>query len=296
MKFDDNNPFAPDPAQPGEPPAHASPVAETKPLFEPEQFTPATAGHSPIPEDLRVPWGWGNLMLFVLMYFILGFIVLLGFAAFGVKLADIQKFTSDKGPSLVLSQVILSLAMLGYLAAEMRYHFRLPFWRTIGWHPLETGRTPRAYAYGRYVLGGFLFSVLIQFASAAIRTKNKLPIENLFQDPHTAILLMLMAVAVAPVFEETIFRGYIYPVIARSFGVGTSIVVTGALFGMMHAPQLWPAWGQIALMIIVGIIFTYVRSLTRTVVASFLFHLGYNGFLFVVFLIASHGLHKLPGG
>jgi uncharacterized protein len=296
MNFDDNNPYAPDPAQQGDSTAHAEPAPGAEPLLAPQHFTPTTAGGSPIPDDLRVPWGWGNLVLFVLMYFILGFLVLLGFAAFGVKLADIQKFTADKGPSLILSQVILSLAMLGYLAAEMRYHFGLPFWRTIGWHPLEAGRMPRALVYSRYVLGGFLFSVVTQLASATIRTRNKLPIENLFQDPHTAILLMLMAVAIAPVFEETIFRGYVYPVIARSFGVGTSIVVTGALFGMMHAPQLWPAWGQIALMIFVGIIFTYVRSQTRTVVASFLFHLGYNGFLFVVFLIASHGLHKLSSG
>jgi membrane protease YdiL (CAAX protease family) len=296
MKFDDNNPFAPDPAQPGESPVQASLVPEGEQLQSPEHFTQATPSGSPIPDDLRVPWGWGNLVLFVLMYFILGFFVVIGFAASGVKLTDIQKLTADKGPSLILSQVVLSLALLGYLAAEMSYHFGLPFWRTIGWRPLETGSLPRVYVYGKYIIAGFLFSLVIQLASASIGTKKKLPIENIFRDRHTAIMFMLIAVTLAPVLEETIFRGYIYPVIARSFGVGTSIFVTGTLFGMLHAFQLWPAGGQIALLVVVGIVFTYVRSKTRTVVASFLLHVGYNGFIFAGYLIASHGFQKLSGG
>lgn len=293
MNFDDNNPHAPDSSQPGDSAAQASPVSEAESLFAPQGSLPA---RSPIPDDLRVPWGWGNLVLFVLMYFILGFLVVLGFAAFGVKPADIQKLSADKGPALVLSQVILSLAMLGYLAAEMRYRFGLSFWRTIGWHPLEMGGRPKAYVYSRYVLGGFLFSVIVQLVSATVGTKHKLPIENLFQDRTTAILLMLMAVTVAPVVEETVFRGYIYPVIARSFGVGASIIATGTLFGMLHAPQLWGGWGQIALLIVVGIFFTYVRAKTRTVVASFLLHVGYNTLPLLGYLIASHGLRTIPGG
>jgi membrane protease YdiL (CAAX protease family) len=296
MNFDDNNPPVPNPAQPADPPAHGGPAPETEQHLAPEQFAPATATSAPIPDDLRVPWGWGNLLLFVLMYFIIGFLVVIGFAAFGVKLADLQKLSAKNGVALVLSQVLISLAMLGYLAAELRFYYGLPFWRTIGWHPLETGGRPRGYVYARYVLGGFLFSVLIQLASATVGTKTKLPIESLFQDRRTAILLMLMAVTVAPLFEETVFRGYIYPVIARSFGVGASIIVTGTLFGMLHAPQLWGGWGQIALLIVVGIFFTYVRAKTRTVVATYLLHVGYNTFPLLAYLLASHGLHKLPGG
>jgi membrane protease YdiL (CAAX protease family) len=296
MNFDDQNPFAPDPTQPRDPPAQAAPVSDGELLPGLKHFAHEAPNGPQIPDDLRVPWGWGNLVLFVLMYFVLGILVVIGLAAYGVKPADIQKFSAKQGPSLILSQVVISLALLGYLAAEMRYHFGLPFWRTIGWRPLETGRLPRVYAYGRYVLAGFFLSMVMQLASASIRTKAKLPIENLFQDRHTAILFLLIAVTLAPVLEETIFRGYIYPVIARSFGVGTSIAVTGTLFGMLHAQQLWPAWGQIALLIIVGIVFTYARSRTGTVVASYLMHLGYNGFLFVGYLIASHELHNLPGG
>jgi hypothetical protein len=65
---------------------------------------------------------------------------------------------------------------------------------------------------------------------------------------------------------------------------------------MLHAAQLWGGWAQIALLILVGIIFTYVRSQTHTVVASYLVHLGYNSFPLIVFLVATRGFRNLPGG
>jgi membrane protease YdiL (CAAX protease family) len=106
---------------------------------------------------------------------------------------------------------------------------------------------------------------------------------------------MALGILVAPLVEETIFRGYIYPVVARKFGVTIGVLATGALFGILHAAQLWGGWGQIALLVVVGIVLTYVRARTGTVLASYLFHLGYNTILFVGFYFATGGLRHLPG-
>ena len=51
--------------------------------------------------------------------------------------------------------------------------------------------------------------------------------------------------------------------IARSLGIAASVVVTGTLFGLLHAAQLWGGWTQIGMLVVVGIIFTYVRAATR---------------------------------
>ena len=40
--------------------------------------------------------------------------------------------------------------------------------------------------------------------------------------------------------------------------------------------QLWGGWWQIALLVMVGIVFTIARAATRTVVASYILHLSYN--------------------
>jgi membrane protease YdiL (CAAX protease family) len=222
-------------------------------------------------------------------------IVLVGvFAAFGMTPSMLQNSTNNKSLFLIVNQAVLSLGLLGYLAAQIRVRFQSPFWRTIGWRSLQTGAIPRRVVYLSLILGGFSLSLLVQLASAALQTKAKLPIQEYFQDPRSALLLMLMSILLAPLVEETIFRGYIYPVLARSFGVGASVVITGTLFGLLHAPQLWGGWGQILLLIGVGIIFTAARAISRTVVASYILHVSYNSFLFIAFLVASHGLRHFP--
>jgi len=106
---------------------------------------------------------------------------------------------------------------------------------------------------------------------------------------------MALGILVAPVLEETLFRGCIYPVIARTLGIPAGIVLTGALFGLAHSLQLAGAWRQVALLSAVGIIFTYIRARAGTVVASYFVHLGYNTLLFAVFYFATGGLRNFPG-
>ena len=195
---------------------------------------------------------------------------------------------------LILNQAFLSLALLAYLAAQMRFGFRAPFWRTIGWRPLQTGHTPRAVAYLGLIFSGSPCDPGDSFL---------LGLQDLRQNAHRTIFsgspqcsaADVSGRLLAPVLEETIFRGYIYPVVARSFGVTAGILVTGTLFGLLHASQLWGGWAQIALLILVGIVFTYARARTHTVLASYLLHVSYNSFLFLGFVVASHGFHQFPG-
>jgi len=99
---------------------------------------------------------------------------------------------------------------------------------------------------------------------------------------------------VAPLVEETLFRGYLYPMFARSFGVVPSILLTGVLFGVMHGAQLGWTWSLVAMLTLVGIIFTLVRARTGTVLASFLMHLGYNGLISIAALVSTHGFTRMP--
>jgi uncharacterized protein len=244
--------------------------------------------------DLRVPWDWLDLLLLavlalagsVLLRLFLAWI----FAAFGVKAAQLRASPSETGLFTIVHQLLLFLLLLGYLTAQIRRGFGAPFWRTIGWHTLEPGRVPRVLRYFGFVAGGFLVAALVQLASVAFASKVKVPMQALFQDRRTAVLLLLMSVLVAPVVEETIFRGYIYPIVARSFGMAAGVFATGILFGLLHAPQLWGGWVQIALLVGVGIIFTYARAVARTVVASYLLHVSYNFFVSFAFLLGSHWL------
>ena len=259
-------------------------------------LSPASA----LRDDLRVPWDWRDLVgfgAFALAATILLTLLLQGvFALFGITPTHMRQSPREQSYLTLAAQTLIFGALLAYLSWHVGTRTRAPFWKSIGWRRLETGGRPRSLVYLGILGAGFVFSAMIEIASGLIGTKAKLPIERLFQDRMAAILLMLMAVLIAPIMEETIFRGYIYPVVARRFGVAAGVVSTGVLFGLLHAPQLWGGWGQIALQVVVGIVFTYARAVTGTVVASYLLHLSYNSFVSLLFFVASHGLRRLPPG
>ncbi|MFZ0235438.1 MAG: CPBP family intramembrane glutamic endopeptidase [Candidatus Acidiferrales bacterium] len=314
MGLDDNNQPQQEPENPAAPPA-SEPRPESLPLaVNPGEIAPPPGIHysqrpytfprvrtfdPALPEDLRVPWGWWDLVLLVIVAiagtFVLSMFIVAGFALSGVSLHQLQNSMSDKNLLLIINQALLSVVLLVYLSGQMRLSFGVPFWRTIGWRPLPTGRAPGPVVYFSFIVGGFLLAILVSLGSSAIHTKTQLPIEQFFQDRMSALLLMSLGVLLAPLLEETVFRGYIYPVAARSFGVTGGVLFTGTIFGLLHASQLWGGWGQIALLVIVGIVFTYARAATRTVVASYLMHVSYNSFLFLAMAIGSHGFRHFPG-
>jgi uncharacterized protein len=310
MNPDENNLFEQVLADPSNQPGamESSPVASSAAsllgesghiagTLNPSEYLPPTI--NPVPEDFRVPWGWADLAAFVVLaiagFLLLSLLISTGLAISGVDIRRLQKSPHEVILLNILIQVILDLGLLAYLAVQMRVRFRSPFWRTIGWRKLETGRFSKRVVYFGLILAGFFLSVIVSLGSALFPPDKDLPIEALFQDRNTTLLFMLIAVFLAPVFEETIFRGYIYPVIGRSFGMAWGIVATGMLFGLLHAEQLWGGWSQIALLVFVGIVLTFARAFSRSVVTGFVIHTSYNLVQVIGLLIATHGLRHMSG-
>jgi len=247
--------------------------------------------------DLRVPWGWADLLLLVIIWLgamaISAILLAILFAARGVAWTEVQHSSRDLGFFVVIDQLIVSVVVLLYLWAQARLRFNAPFWSTLGWHKLEGSTWPRVLACAGFVGLGLLLAFCVQLASSVFPPKTKLPIENFLQNPEAALALMIMSVLLAPVVEETVFRGYIYPVVARTFGVSAGVIGTGTVFGLLHAEQLWGGWVQIALLVVVGIVFTWVRAAKRTVLASYLLHVSYNSLLFIGFALSGAGFRSL---
>jgi uncharacterized protein len=251
-----------------------------------------------VTEDIRVPWGWTDLVLFVILA-VAGFILIslfvgLALAMSGANFHRIQNNPHDINLLSIVIQVFVDLGLLAYLAAQMRFRFRSPFWHTIGWRKPDTSRIPPLVFYSGLIFSGFFLSIIVSLGSSLFPPQKNLPIETLFQDRYATVLFMSVAVLLAPLVEETIFRGYIYPVVARSFGKVWGILGTGMLFGLLHASQLWGGWSQIALLVFVGVVLTFARAISRTVVASFVIHTSYNSVQVIGLLVATHGLRHLP--
>jgi membrane protease YdiL (CAAX protease family) len=263
----------------------------------PEPQAPPPRRRSPLPEDVYTPWGGWELLIFLCVA--LGSLILLtavfwGFLLAVVKPANIDTFIRTSATFNSLFTACWYVFLVAYLYVTIRLYRHLPFWPTIGWRDWRSKTVPRAALYALYVIGGMALAVVVEVGSVIFRTKAKLPIEALFHNRIGVLWLMGVGILLAPLVEETIFRGYLYPVLARALGVEGGILTTGFLFGMMHARQLWGGWGQIGLLVLVGIVLTYARARTGTVLTSWLMHLGYNTFLFAGFFISTGGLRHLP--
>ncbi|MEX0668353.1 MAG: type II CAAX endopeptidase family protein [Candidatus Saccharimonadales bacterium] len=56
------------------------------------------------------------------------------------------------------------------------------------------------------------------------------------RDSLEMILAFLALVVIAPISEETIFRGFLLPAFTKSIGVIWAVIMTSALFGLLHPP------------------------------------------------------------
>lgn len=269
----------------------------------PDLFAPPPAPVDPLaryPEDQRTPWGWLDVL--ILAFFGLGSLLIVSQVAasmvalvFRISPGEFDQVPNAKAAFAVLSQVMASGVVMVYLWAVARMRFGMTFGRALVWRAFELPGTSRAKTWGLFLLGGAVLAIFVSIASGLLKPEAPLPIEEMFRSRQSVYMLMVAGIVVAPLVEETLFRGFLYPVLARSWGVGAGIVVTGMLFGLMHASQLWGGWGQIALLTLVGILFTYARARTGTVLAPFLLHLGYNTLLFAAFFVGTGGLRDLPG-
>jgi len=245
-----------------------------------------------IPDDLRVPWGWREVTLFAILGLIFAAVVTRGLAEvavrfFGVNSNDMfgTAITTSKSIVVLVSQGILDAGAILFLYFMLLTRTSQPFWQSIGWREMRPGEGQIRHSVLQFLAGGAVLALVITFVGGFFNSKETLPIEDLLQARVSVLLFSVLGILVAPVVEETIFRGFLYPVIARRAGIAAGIAITGILFGLMHAAQLWGGWGQIALLILVGLVFTWVRARTGTVAASYFVHLGYNGLQLVGYVI-----------
>lgn len=101
-------------------------------------------------------------------------------------------------------------------------------------------------------------------------------LEQLIRESPTLdriVVSTLLAVVVAPLFEELLFRGILLPWLRRVLGVWPAIVTSSLLFAVLHA-DAWPA--PIPLFVL-ALFLGYLAYRTSSLVAPIVLHATFNG-------------------
>ena len=118
-------------------------------------------------------------------------------------------------------------------------------------------------------------------------------LEGFFRTTREAYILSIFGVTFAPLLEELFFRGFLYPVLARRLGMAVAVFLTALGFAAVHGAQLMYSWGPVLVIFMVGLALTMVRARTRSVAASLLIHVAYNGTISILMYIATDRFRHL---
>ena len=102
------------------------------------------------------------------------------------------------------------------------------------------------------------------------------PVADLFLTSDSVWLLVVLvgfAVVVAPLFEETVFRGLAYPTLKQRWGTRSAMLGVSALFALMHmhAPSFAPL---LALGLGLALAYEWTGSLLTPIIMHALFNFG----------------------
>ena len=197
--------------------------------------------------------------------------------------------TVDQNPGLeIFAQVLIDGIWAGLLFLLVEGKYRIPFWGAIRWNWQKAN-------WGMLAIGAVTFIVL-QGLGNLLPMPKETPFDKLFKNPRDAYLLAIMAVTLGPAVEELFFRGFLYPVLARRWGIGWGVFLSALPFALLHLPQYGYAWGIVLVVFGVGVVCGIVRAVTGSVAASFLVHVGFNGIQMLIAMLFTRGFTRAPKG
>lgn len=94
---------------------------------------------------------------------------------------------------------------------------------------------------------------------------------------YSAVVTMAAAALLAGVGEEIAFRGGVYRLLEEGFGTTTAIILSGALFGLIHAANPGAtAMSTLAIALTAGVLLASAYALTRSLWLPIGIHFGWN--------------------
>jgi uncharacterized protein len=178
----------------------------------------------------------------------------------------------------MLYQLLVYALLLGVLYLLVAWRYQQPFWQSLRWTPF---RLPFLYA-----AVGPLLAIGTSMLGVVLKAPPlPSPIEDLISDRRSLFIMMLFLTIFGPVFEELIFRGFLFPLLARSVGPWLGILLTAVPFALVHGSEYHWSWQHLTLVGLDGAVFGFVRYKTGSTAAATLVHTGYNATLFIGFLV-----------
>lgn len=200
--------------------------------------------------------------------------------AFGVLVwahkAGLNPFSPDliSNPRALVVQIgmlfvahLLTL-LVGYMVVTSGA--KRPFFHTLGWrwHPRFRWRHVLALIGGLY---------LILYLLSLVVPHGETDFDKLLQTGRDVrIGIALVAVLTAPLVEELVYRGILYPALHHRLGRVRAILIVTAMFAVVHFPQYAGSLLILTAVTVLSFALTVIRSYTGQLLPCVVAHFLYN--------------------
>lgn len=147
----------------------------------------------------------------------------------------------------------------------------------------------------RHVLATFGIVYAVTITIGVFLQEPDTPFKQMLETSYgVRIAVGLVAVLTAPFAEEVVYRGVLYPAVARRFGAIAGVVIVSALFLLVHAEQYASAPAIMVPLGLLSVALTTLRAVSGSIMPSYVLHLLFNG-VQVALLLLVPDLPTTPG-
>ncbi len=204
---------------------------------------------------------------------------LMGYAHWQGLPMNINGAREMMGSTETLIQVALVVNLLSLpLIILMVKSKRGSRWRDyMAWHPVGVARTVL------WVIICLLTVIAMGVLHQALgwRESGFMSELSLTQSPFWMIVSVAVA---APIFEEMVFRGFVYGGFERSLGAFPAVLLSSALFTVLHVQY---NWSELAQIFVLGMVLGWARMRTQSLFTPIVMHAANNAMATaLVFLVS----------
>ena len=244
----------------------------------------------PVPAP-RPPERWWDLFLVpvVAIAMTAGLMVVLGFVlglialSRGVAPDNLQDILLIwAGKEYVGQALMIFLYVIVILMAIMLFYFRgrsisKAYFAPIGWQAEVL-----AVVVGVVTALAVLYLMSIMPADAQ-RQFEEQELRLIPSDPLAIVLLLILAIVMAPLAEEIYFRGIMLRVLKRHLPIAAAVVVSSCLFSLIHGHLFIltgvAAWVITGLLFLVGVLLAMAAGWAGSLRAAAILHMSYNAIM-----------------
>jgi membrane protease YdiL (CAAX protease family) len=193
---------------------------------------------------------------------------------------------------IVPTQFVIYVLIVGFMALLVWVRHRTSLAQAVHWNMPVRGRILL-----NAMIAGAALALISDIGEVVLHRwiPDSLPITEYFKDRPSALLLGAFGILVAPLMEELLFRGFLYPALARWTGAAASVIITASAFTLLHGAQLGYSWAPLLLIFVVGLTLTVTRVRTNSVATCVIVHMTYNFVLLLQSYIVTHGFRQMQG-